>query len=107
MSSLTHLCTSSTRRFDLTAAYSRIPPLAPADWINLVGPNRAVVIERKGKYLKTLRTGIQFLDPLVDNIVAVHSLKEQIIGIPLNTVTSGNYEIVVDGHLYIKVVDSF
>ncbi|GLU04906.1 hypothetical protein SLE2022_220340 [Rubroshorea leprosula] len=89
-----------------TAAYKSIPP--PANWgIDFVGPNRAYIVERNGKYLKTLTTGIHLLNPIVDKIAGVHSLKEEEIEIPLETVTNNDLGVVVKVHLYIKVVDPY
>lgn len=74
----------------------------------VVVPQRSeFVIERLGKYRKTLSAGFHILIPFFDKVAYKRSLKEEPIDIAAQTcITADNVTLEVDGILYLQVVDS-
>lgn len=76
--------------------------------IKFVPQNRAYVVERFGKYNKTMEAGLNFLMPFIDKVAYDRSLKEQAVDVPSQgAITKDNITLVVDGVLYLKVLDPF
>lgn len=72
----------------------------------VVPQRNAFVIERLGKYSRTLDAGFHVLIPFLDSIVAKHSLKEQVIDVPSQMcITKDNIAIEIDGVLFLQVLD--
>ncbi|KAM7467611.1 hypothetical protein LguiB_015173 [Lonicera macranthoides] len=58
----------------------------PVNWgIRIVPEQMAYIVERLGRYKKTLTGGIHLLIPIADRIAYVHSLKEEAFPIPEQT----------------------
>lgn len=65
------------------------------------------VIERLGKYHRTLDSGFHLLIPFIDKVAYVHTLKEEVIDVTRQTcVTKDNIQVGIDGVLYIQVIDA-
>jgi regulator of protease activity HflC (stomatin/prohibitin superfamily) len=74
----------------------------------IVPQRRAVVIERLGKYNKTLDPGFHLLIPFLDRDAYYHSLKEEVYTINNQTaITKDNVTITIDGVLYLKITDPY
>ena len=66
----------------------------------------AFIIERLGKYAKTLDAGFHILVPFFDKVSYKHSLKEVAVDVPSQTcITRDNIAVEVDGVLYLQVID--
>ena len=74
----------------------------------VVVPQRSeYIVERLGKYSKTLSAGFHILIPFLDKITYKRSLKEEVMDIPSQAcITSDNVSVAVDGILYLQVMDS-
>ncbi|NCN04991.1 MAG: paraslipin [Spirochaetales bacterium] len=74
--------------------------------IRVVPAQTAQIVERLGKYTKTLSNGLHILVPFIDKVRYSQNLKEQAIDVPVQTCfTHDNVRIEVDGVLYFKVTD--
>lgn len=74
--------------------------------VQFVPQNSAYIVERFGKYNKTMEAGLNFLLPIIDRVAYKHTLKEQAYDVPSQSaITRDNISLVVDGVLYIKVID--
>jgi len=73
----------------------------------IVVPNQIVyVIERLGKYSRTLGAGFHILVPFIDRVAYRHILKEQAVDVPpQNCITKDNISVEIDGILYMRVID--
>jgi len=74
--------------------------------IKIVPEQEVWIIERLGKYYRKLQAGLNFISPLTDKIAYKHSLKEEAIEVHQQTaITQDNVSVLIDGILYIKIVD--
>ncbi len=76
--------------------------------VKFVPQNRAYVVERFGKYNKTMVAGLNILVPFIDKVAYNQSLKEHAFDVPSQSaITKDNISLVVDGVLYIKLLDPY
>jgi len=75
--------------------------------VKFVPQNMGYVIERFGKYQQTLYAGLGFIVPFIDRVAYQRTLKEQTINVPSQSaITKDNITLVIDGILYLKVLDA-
>ena len=75
--------------------------------IKVVHQASTVVVERLGKYHKTLETGVHFIVPLVDRISKPISLKERVADFkPQPVITKDNVTMQIDTVVYFQVTDA-
>jgi len=74
--------------------------------VRIVPQKKAYIVERLGKYAKTLEAGLHVLIPFIDKVAYKHTLKEQAVDVPpQNCITKDNISVEVDGILYMQVMD--
>ena len=74
--------------------------------IKTVPQQRAWIIERFGKYDRTLEPGLRFIMPFIDRVGAKHDLREVPLDVPSQVcITRDNTQLQVDGILYFQVTE--
>ncbi|MFM1987994.1 MAG: hypothetical protein RJA99_951 [Pseudomonadota bacterium] len=74
--------------------------------LKVVPQQHAWIVERLGKYHRTLSPGLSFIVPFVDRVAYKHLLKEIPMDVPSQVcITKDNTQLTVDGVLYFQVTD--
>lgn len=74
--------------------------------VKVVPQQSAWVLERFGKYNRTLLPGLNIIVPFVDRVAYRHSLKEIPMDVPSQVcITKDNTQLQVDGVIYFQVTD--
>jgi regulator of protease activity HflC (stomatin/prohibitin superfamily) len=72
----------------------------------VVPQQNAWVVERLGRYDRTLAPGLQFVVPFIERVAYKHSLKEVPLDVPSQVcITRDNTQLQVDGIIYFQVTD--
>ena len=75
--------------------------------INIVPESNEAIVERLGKYNRTMHAGVNFKLPFVETIRKKVSLKEMVLDFPPQPViTKDNVTMMIDSVVYMKVFDS-
>jgi regulator of protease activity HflC (stomatin/prohibitin superfamily) len=74
--------------------------------VRVVPQQRMYVVERLGRYQRTLTPGLNFLVPFMDAVRAKVDMREQVVSFPPQPViTSDNLVVSIDTVLYFRVTD--
>jgi len=74
--------------------------------IKIVPQQTAMVVERLGKYDRTLTPGLKFVVPFIERTAYRHSLKEVPLDVPSQVcITKDNTQLQVDGILFFQITD--
>ena len=75
--------------------------------IRLVSTKTAHIVERFGRYHKTLEAGFHALIPFIDKVTFLQDLREEAIDVPPQDCFTGDeVQVVVDGVIYMSVTDA-
>jgi regulator of protease activity HflC (stomatin/prohibitin superfamily) len=74
--------------------------------VRIIPPRVAAIVERLGKYHRTLLSGFHVLIPFIDKVTFIQDLKEEAIMVPpQDCFTRDNVKVEVDGVIYMMVTD--
>lgn len=94
--------------FNLWTGFAILSLIVLKSSVKFVPQNMAYVVERFGKYNQTMEAGLNFLIPFIDEVKYKQSLKEHAFDVPSQSaITKDNISLIVDGVLYIKLIDPY
>ncbi len=74
--------------------------------IKIVPQQHTYIVERLGRYHRTLEAGMNIIIPFIDRIAYRNSLKEMVLDIPPQVcITKDNVQVNVDGVIFYRVMD--
>jgi regulator of protease activity HflC (stomatin/prohibitin superfamily) len=75
--------------------------------VNILRPYQKGVVERLGRYQRTVESGLVLVVPFIETIRKV-DLREQVVDVPpQDVITKDNTGVIVDGVIFYEVVDPF
>lgn len=75
--------------------------------VKVVPQSKNYVVERFGKYTKTLKAGLNFITPLLDRVAKKLSILErQLPEKPHDVITKDNVTIIITNTIFFKIVDA-
>jgi len=74
--------------------------------IKVIAQGDEALVERLGKYRRTLKPGLQFILPLIEKIAYVDTIRERVLDIPPQSViTNDNLTLEVDALVYWRIME--
>ena len=74
--------------------------------IKVIAEGDQALVERLGKYRRTLKPGLQFILPLIEKIAYVNTIRERVLDIPPQSViTNDNLTLEVDALVYWRIME--
>lgn len=74
--------------------------------IRIIPATDVLIVERLGKYSRSLKAGFHILIPFIDRDAYYHTFKEQAIDVqPQICITNDNVQVKVDGVIYVRLID--
>jgi len=90
----------------IAAGFAILVIITLVNTARIVPQKKAFIVERLGKYSRTLSAGFHILIPFMDRVAYKHSLKEVAVDVPPQMcITNDNIAVEVDGVLYLQVMD--
>ncbi len=75
--------------------------------IRIVTQSNVYVVERLGQYNGTLESGLHFINPIFDRVVAKLDIREQVVNFPPQPViTKDNVTMQIDTVIYVAITDA-
>jgi regulator of protease activity HflC (stomatin/prohibitin superfamily) len=74
--------------------------------VKIINQGNEALVERLGRYHRKLAPGLNFVVPMLDNIVLEESLRERVLDTePQEAITKDSLELVVDAVLYWRILE--
>ncbi len=91
---------------EIAAVLAVIAIIFISQTFKIVPQQNAWVVERLGKFDRTLTPGLKFVIPFIERVAYKHSLKEVPLDVPSQVcITKDNTQLQVDGIIYFQVTD--
>ncbi len=80
--------------------------LLAAKTVRIIPQARAGIVERFGRYTRTLEPGLRITVPFIDRLLPLQDLREQVVSFPPNSViTEDNVSVSIDTVIYFQITD--
>lgn len=74
--------------------------------VKMVPQQQAWIVERFGKFHRSLEPGLSWITPFIDRVAYKHSLKEEAVDVQSQAaITKDNVTLTLDGVIYMRVTD--